>query len=87
MLHLGREVRLGGALLRLYGPESAEIQASGSPRGNDLPLRQSSTPRCALLRLGVGVSSRMHKWTIFDHFQLKSFNQIYPFRNKTTKLT
>ena len=39
MLRLGREVRLGrallhlgGALLRLGGPESVEIRASGSPK-------------------------------------------------------
>ena len=41
MLRLGREVRLGEALLCLGGSESLEIQASGSPR-------------CGFLRLGGG---------------------------------
>ena len=35
MLRLGGEVRLGGALLRLGKPESAEILASGSLRRRD----------------------------------------------------
>ena len=38
MLCLGGGVRLGGALLRLSGPERVEIQASGSPRCSDLRL-------------------------------------------------
>ena len=38
MLRLGRGVRLGGAFLRLGGPESVEILASGSPRRSDLRL-------------------------------------------------
>ena len=45
MLRLGGEVRLGEALLRLSGPESAKTLGSGSPRH-----------RHTLLRLGVGVS-------------------------------
>ena len=52
MLCLGGEVRLGGALLCLGGPENSENLGSGSPRHRDL----HSTPRRALLRLGVGVS-------------------------------
>ena len=35
---LGGEVRLGGALLCLSGPERAEIRALGSPRRSDLRL-------------------------------------------------
>ena len=50
MLHLGGEVRLGGALLRLGGQEKCINLVLG-------PLKWSSTPRRALLRLGVGVSS------------------------------
>ena len=42
MLRLGGEVRLGGALLCLGGPESAEIWASGSPRHSDLCLGGAS---------------------------------------------
>ena len=80
MLRLGKEVFLGEALLHLGGLERAEIRASGSPRS-------SSTPRHALLCLGVGVSSKMQEWTRFGHFQHKSCNQIHPSRNKTTKLT
>ena len=49
MLCLGGEVRLGGALLRLGRPESSTNLGSGSSK-------RSSTPRRALLRLGVGVS-------------------------------
>ena len=38
MLRLGREVRLGGALLRLGRPKRVEIQALSSPRSSDLCL-------------------------------------------------
>ena len=47
-LCLGREVRLGGALLCLGGPECSVNLDSGTPR-------RGSMPRCALLRLGIGV--------------------------------
>ena len=43
---LGGEVRLGGALLCLGGPESAKFLGSGSPRRSDLCLGGA-------LRLGV----------------------------------
>ena len=48
MLLLGGEVHLSGALLHLGGPENSENLGSGSPR-------RSSTPKRALLCLGVGV--------------------------------
>ena len=46
MLRLGGKVRLGGALLRLGGPENLENLGSGSPRHRDLRLGGA-------LRLGV----------------------------------
>ena len=52
MLRLSREVRLGKALLRLGGPESAETLGSDSPRCKD--LRLGGDPRLGgAPRLGV----------------------------------
>ena len=48
-------------MLRLGGPKNLENLGSGSPR-------QTSTPRRALLRLGIGVSSKMQKWPDFALF-------------------
>ena len=43
MLRLGGEVRLGGALLRLGGPECSENLGSSTPRRRD--LRIGGAPR------------------------------------------